>query len=115
MWDLPESEMEPVSPALAGRFLPIVPPGKTREFFEIMKILYSLTGVSIHGYILSLKIISQCIEHGAYYYIKINTSIKWIEKKNTLIFMIYTFKLLFTRKLFHRGSRLASAWCPAVK
>ena len=70
-----------MSPALAGRFLAIVPPGKPRELFEIMKILYSLTGVSIHGYILLLKIISQCIEHGTYYYIKINTSIKWIEKK----------------------------------
>ena len=28
MWDLPRSGLEPVSPALAGRFLTTVPPGK---------------------------------------------------------------------------------------
>ena len=28
MWDLPGPGLEPVSPALAGRFLTIVPPGK---------------------------------------------------------------------------------------
>ena len=28
MWDLPRPGLEPVSPALAGRFLTTVPPGK---------------------------------------------------------------------------------------
>ena len=28
MWDLPRPGLEPVSPALAGRFSPTVPPGK---------------------------------------------------------------------------------------
>ena len=29
MWDLPRPGLEPVSPALAGRFLTTVPPGKS--------------------------------------------------------------------------------------
>ena len=33
MWDLPGSGMEPVSPALAGKFLSTVPPGKLQQFF----------------------------------------------------------------------------------
>ena len=32
MWDLPEPGLEPVSPALAGRFLTTVPPGKSSLF-----------------------------------------------------------------------------------
>ena len=31
MWDLPGPGLEPVSPALAGRFLATVPPGKSRK------------------------------------------------------------------------------------
>ena len=31
MWDLPGPGLEPVSPALAGRFLTTVPPGKPEE------------------------------------------------------------------------------------
>ena len=31
MWDLPRPGLEPVSPALAGRFLTTVPPGKPLE------------------------------------------------------------------------------------
>ena len=31
MWDLPGSGLEPVSPALAGRFLTTAPPGKPRS------------------------------------------------------------------------------------
>ena len=31
MWDLPRPEIEPVSPALAGRFLTTGPPGKSRR------------------------------------------------------------------------------------
>ena len=33
MWDLPGPGLEPVSPALAGRFLTTVPPGKPKYFF----------------------------------------------------------------------------------
>ena len=35
MWDLPGSGLEPVSPALAGRFLTTVPPGKPLPFFKL--------------------------------------------------------------------------------
>ena len=31
MWDLPGPGLEPVSPALAGRFLTTVPPGKPNK------------------------------------------------------------------------------------
>ena len=31
MWDLPRPGLEPVSPALAGRFSTTVPPGKPRS------------------------------------------------------------------------------------
>ena len=35
MWDPPRPGLEPVSPALAGRFLTIVPPGKpTNQFLK---------------------------------------------------------------------------------
>ena len=33
MWDLPRPGLEPVSPALAGRFSTTAPPGKPQEFF----------------------------------------------------------------------------------
>ena len=32
MWDLPGAGLEPMSPALAGRFLTTAPPGKVREY-----------------------------------------------------------------------------------
>ena len=35
MWDLPRPGLEPVSPALAGRFSTTVPPGKPLEVFII--------------------------------------------------------------------------------
>ena len=35
MWDLPRPGLEPVSPALAGRFPTIAPPGKPPDFFSI--------------------------------------------------------------------------------
>ena len=35
MWDLPGPGLEPVSPALAGRFSTTVPPGK--PFLEVLK------------------------------------------------------------------------------
>ena len=34
MWDLPRPGLEPVSPALAGRFSTTAPPGKPRCFFK---------------------------------------------------------------------------------
>ena len=33
-WDLPRPGLEPVSPALAGRFLTTVPPGKPRNSYS---------------------------------------------------------------------------------
>ena len=38
MWDLPRPGLEPVSPALAGRFLTTAPPGKPRvtQFLRVM-------------------------------------------------------------------------------
>ena len=37
MWDLPRPGLEPVSPALAGRFLTTAPPGKPLDYFMIQK------------------------------------------------------------------------------
>ena len=39
MWDLPRPGLEPVSPALAGRFLTTVPPGKSLFLSSLWKIL----------------------------------------------------------------------------
>ena len=39
MWDLPGPGLEPVSPALAGRFSTTVPPGKPREILNIFVIV----------------------------------------------------------------------------
>ena len=38
MWDLPGPGLEPVSPALAGGFLTIAPPGKPYSLFK--KVLF---------------------------------------------------------------------------
>ena len=46
MWDLPEPGIEPVSPALAGRFLSIGPPGKSS--FKIYNLLFILILVVLH-------------------------------------------------------------------
>ena len=42
MWDLPRPGLEPVSPALAGRFSTTAPPGKPRHFYilHIWRCLY---------------------------------------------------------------------------
>ena len=37
MWDLPRPGLEPVSPALAGRFSTTAPPGKPQDIFKVMK------------------------------------------------------------------------------
>ena len=39
MWDLPGPGLEPMSPALAGRFLATVPPGKSQEIFKIQVLI----------------------------------------------------------------------------
>ena len=43
MWDLPRPGLEPVSPALAGRFLTTVPPGKppSSSFFLFTFVLFT--------------------------------------------------------------------------
>ena len=41
MWDLPRPGLEPVSPALAGRFSTTAPPGKPGLFFLILTFLSS--------------------------------------------------------------------------
>ena len=45
MWDLPRPGLEPVSPALAGRFPTTAPPGKPHSVFN-----ESITTVSSHCY-----------------------------------------------------------------
>ena len=45
MWDLPRPGLEPMSPALAGRFPTTVPPGKPSDFFLIEVLLGS---ISVH-------------------------------------------------------------------
>ena len=46
MWDLPGPGTEPVSPALAGRFLTTGPPGKSSVFFSIF--IYMAVLVAVH-------------------------------------------------------------------
>ena len=49
MWDLPGPGLESVSPALAGRFLTIEPPGKSQDhFLNGWLILLSLVNVQVH-------------------------------------------------------------------
>ena len=42
MWDLPRPGLEPVSPALAGRFSTIAPPGKPENFKSRLRIYFIL-------------------------------------------------------------------------
>ena len=37
MWDLPGPGLEPVFPALAGRFLTTAPPGKSKQFYILFQ------------------------------------------------------------------------------
>ena len=48
MWDLPRPGLEPVSPALAGRFSTTAPPGKPLN-------LYLNTNIAGKGYIVRLE------------------------------------------------------------
>ena len=41
MWDLPGQGLEPVSPALAGRFLTTEPPGKSQRIFQWIEVIIS--------------------------------------------------------------------------
>ena len=54
MWDLPRPGLEPVSPALAGRFSTTVPPGKPHHFFFVVKTfkICSLSNFQIYGTVL---------------------------------------------------------------
>ena len=42
MWDLPRPGLEPVSPALAGRFSTTAPPGKPKSTFLLVKTLIDI-------------------------------------------------------------------------
>ena len=46
MWDLPGPGLEPVSPALAGRFLTTVPPGEPPNIFLILHSLFYFNCIS---------------------------------------------------------------------
>ena len=42
MWDLPRPGLEPMSPALAGRFSTTVPPGKPLKFYLFLNLIVHL-------------------------------------------------------------------------
>ena len=53
MWDLPGPGLEPMSPALAGRFLTTVPPGKSLSvdiLNKVPKMPTSVLAIGIRGY-----------------------------------------------------------------
>ena len=52
MWDLPTPGLEPVSPALAGRFLTTVPPGKPKLLF--LKYTYTHTHTTSQSHNLTI-------------------------------------------------------------
>ena len=58
MWDLPRPGLEPVSPALAGRFSTTAPTGKPcREVFAMLRVKHSQRpGVTIFGGDLTLPL-----------------------------------------------------------
>ena len=47
MWDLPRPGLEPVSPALAGRFSTTAPPGKPYSLFIYLISILSLQGFEV--------------------------------------------------------------------
>ena len=49
MWDLPRPGLEPVSPALAGRFSTTAPPGKPLVFLMNLNLSKSLYSPSLHS------------------------------------------------------------------
>ena len=55
MWDLPRPGLEPVSPALAGRFSTTAPPGKPKKLFLNSSKLYILYEASpLNGFLISM-------------------------------------------------------------
>ena len=42
MWDPPRPGLEPVSPALAGRFSTTAPPGNPKQYYSLHKIFSSI-------------------------------------------------------------------------
>ena len=48
MWDLPGPGIEPVAPALAGRFLTTAPPGKSNSVIFKLKIILNDLDGDIH-------------------------------------------------------------------
>ena len=60
MWDLPRPGLEPVSPALAGRFSTTAPPGKPFFFFLILKkFIFGCVGSSLLCVGFSLVVVSR--------------------------------------------------------
>ena len=51
MWDLPRPGLEPVSPALAGRFSTTAPPGKPRRIFKLPFFFKRLLKIFIYLFI----------------------------------------------------------------
>ena len=49
MWDLPGPGLEPMSPALAGRFLTTAPPGKKLGLFIGETVITLYISVSLNG------------------------------------------------------------------
>ena len=51
MWDLPRPGIEPVSPALAGKFLTTVPPGKSLVLiiFYVILLCSKILSLPQHG------------------------------------------------------------------
>ena len=58
MWDLPRPGLEPVSPALAGRFSTTAPPGKPEVPYSFTASSHSLTSKAPHLPLCPLRFIS---------------------------------------------------------
>ena len=63
MWDLPRPGLEPVSPALAGRFSTTAPPGKPLTFF-FNKIYFIFLFLAALGLRCCTRAFSTCSEQG---------------------------------------------------
>ena len=63
MWDLPSPGLEPVSPALAGRFSTTAPPGKPLTFF-FNKIYFICLFLAALGLRCCTRAFSTCSEQG---------------------------------------------------
>ena len=54
MWDLPRPGLEPVSPALAGRFSTTAPPGKPQNFTFYLYTLHSLNYSHVNNFLIMI-------------------------------------------------------------